>query len=107
MSVDKSILGSISELPKIPNFRCTLLKRPIDLPEDDKDERKRVALNSLGGRGEDMTIELDPFVQSSGKETTKRRSLNFSNPKGKVKTKISKRKSREALLCTAAGRVST
>jgi hypothetical protein len=83
------------------------LKRPVDLPEDDGDGRKKVAVSTLGERRPHMAIELDTTVESGVQDTTEGKYLNSASPKGKAKAKSGKRKSREALPCTPAGRVHT
>lgn len=95
------------ELTEVPKRRCPLLKRSADLPEDDGDGRKTVALSTLGEKRVDMAVELDPNITSDGINTTNGLASNSATEKGNTKAKTSKRKSREQPLCMSMSRVST
>lgn len=71
-----SILVENTELHNEPEFTVTaklwstLLKRPIDLSEEDGGGRKQVALSTIGERNVDIAGNLDPDFSSDGQDTT-------------------------------------
>ncbi len=85
---------SESELPSISNRRHSLLKRPTDLPEEDGDRRKKIALTTLGEKTiEVQATQLETQVELNGEETREGSlALNSTDEKGKGKAKCSKRK---------------
>lgn len=99
---------SDSHLTGMAKLRCTLLKRPADLPEDDGDGRKKVALNALGEKTADVASFLDPLVESNGEEKTECGAVVVAIDKGKAKAKVPKRKLRSSEPPnTGPGRVAT
>lgn len=100
---ENSTVASASELPNSPKLRSALLKRAADLPSDDGDGRKKVALNTLGEKSE----HIGHNIESDAKERPQSRAQNLATEKDKGKGKHPKRKARDPPASAPAGRVST
>ena len=104
MCAENSELRGEDEHLDIPKLKCPLLKRPVDLPPDDREGRKKIALTALRLSDVDlaMALELDSEVEPNIEETIE----STTTEKGKAKAKASKRKTRQSA-CAATGRVHT
>ena len=68
-----STLASAFKLSNSRKLKSTLLKRAANLPSDDGDGRKKVALNTLGEKNEHMAGDVGLNIESDAEERPQNR----------------------------------